>query len=167
MSLGPVLPFLFLCLAKVFNSTQAVCGDGETEAQHANAMHSGLLSLCSRPAELPAGQGQTMGQGSPRHPCASYLGRWGATSHPPSLCSVLLSQQPGISSARATSPKNRVFPLPNAMPMDGTTLLTLEQNHQQFGRGWAKQELSVSCMAAGGMQIKALLSTTEINFISG
>lgn len=42
--LGTVL--LFLCKG---------CGQGETESQHADTMHLGLLSLRLRPAGLPAG----------------------------------------------------------------------------------------------------------------
>lgn len=51
--------------------------------------------------------------------------------------------------------------------MKGTMLLALVQNNQQFGTGRAEHEMSASCMAARGMQIKALVSATEINFISG
>lgn len=45
-------------LGKGDTNTQTVCGDGETEAWHANVLHLGLLSLCPRPVGLPAGQGQ-------------------------------------------------------------------------------------------------------------
>lgn len=59
-------------VGKGVTSSQSVCGSGETEAQHANAMHLGLLSLCPRPAGLPAGQGLAIGQQNPQHhPCAS------------------------------------------------------------------------------------------------
>lgn len=46
-------------------------------------------------------------------------------------------------------------------------LLALVQNNQQFGTGWAEHEKSASCVAARGMQIKALVSATVTNFISG
>lgn len=87
-------------LYKGVTSTQTVCGNGETEAWHADVMHSGLLSLCPRPAGLPAGQVWDRGQGSPQHACANPSGQWGATSR--ALQHSPLSQQPGISSATAT-----------------------------------------------------------------
>lgn len=52
-------------------NSQSVCGSGETEAQHTNAMHLGLPSLCPWPEGLPAGQGLAVGQQNPQHPCAS------------------------------------------------------------------------------------------------
>lgn len=61
-------------LGKDVTNTQATWSNGETEARRANAMRSGLLSLCPRPAGLPAGQGQAVGWGSPQHPCVNHSG---------------------------------------------------------------------------------------------
>lgn len=91
--LGPVL------LSKGVTNTQAVCGDGETEAWEAHAIHWGLLSPCPRPPGFPEGQQWAIGKWSPQHPCGSPLVQWNATSCTPSLLHALLSQQP-----RATNP---------------------------------------------------------------